>query len=151
MILLARFEKLLFCLPICDVAEVLRPLPIEPLSELPIFIKGISIIREVPVPVIDMGLLFGISSTQSPSRLIVLNLPERRVALTADEVIGIKEIEPTFLQDALPILGKVRSEIVSAIGVMDSRLLVTLKGGHIVSEEVWNKININFMAQRNLT
>jgi chemotaxis signal transduction protein len=52
-----RISKYSFAIPIEQVIEVMRPLPVETISGIPSFVSGLSVIRGSPVPVIDTGLL----------------------------------------------------------------------------------------------
>src|SRR5205809_310773 len=48
-------------LPLMHVIETMRPLPIEPMACALSFVRGISIIRGAPTPVVDLGALLGTS------------------------------------------------------------------------------------------
>src|SRR5579864_4751234 len=57
-------------LALSNVAEIMRPLPIAPLAGAPEIVRGLSVIRGAPVPVVDLGRLLG-SEAQSPSTRFV--------------------------------------------------------------------------------
>ena len=80
-------------LPLGDVIETMRPLPIAPLAELPTYILGISVVRGRPTPVIDLGLLFGSTVSRPPTRFVTVHAGPRRVALAVDDVRGIEVIK----------------------------------------------------------
>ena len=40
-------------IPLDHVAETMRPLPIEPVAGTPGFVRGVSVIRGAPTPVVD--------------------------------------------------------------------------------------------------
>jgi chemotaxis signal transduction protein len=44
----------LCAVPLSHVIEIMRPLPVEPISSVPSFVQGISIIRGIPTPVVDL-------------------------------------------------------------------------------------------------
>ena len=56
--LLCRAGRLL-ALPLENVVEVMRLLPVEPLPGMPSFIDGLCIIRGTPVPIVNAASLFG--------------------------------------------------------------------------------------------
>ena len=66
--------------PLQHVAETMRPLPIEPIAGTPGFVRGVSVIRGVPTPVVDLKALLE-NSENSPSygRFVALKLDDRRV------------------------------------------------------------------------
>ncbi len=43
--------------PLHHVAETMRPLPIEPVAGTPSFVRGVSVIRGMPTPVVDLKAL----------------------------------------------------------------------------------------------
>ena len=77
--LLIRGGGPVFALPLESVAEVMRPLPIEPLGGMPAFVLGVSVIRGLPTPVADLtGLVGGVSVP--PSRFVTVRANGRVVA-----------------------------------------------------------------------
>src|SRR5689334_8973004 len=65
-------------LPVGAVSEVMRPLPLMPLAGTAPFVRGLSTIRGEAVPVVDLGALFGDPGAEPPTRLVALQVAERR-------------------------------------------------------------------------
>lgn len=57
--LVFRAGALLCALRLDDVIETMRPLETHPLAGTPAFVRGISVLRGVPTPVIDVARLLG--------------------------------------------------------------------------------------------
>src|SRR3954465_12779131 len=57
--LVFRAGTMLCALRLDDVIETMRPLGIRPLAGTPPFVRGISIMRGVPAPVVDVARLVG--------------------------------------------------------------------------------------------
>jgi len=128
-------------LALSNVVEIMRPLPIEPLAGAPEIVRGLSIIRGAPVPVVDLGGLLG-SQVQSPStRLVMIRAGERLVALSVDAVLGIREIASSQLGDMPPLLRDAHAERVEAIGALDAELFLVLDAAHLVPDEVWKSLS----------
>src|SRR5258708_4244878 len=68
-------------LPVGHVAEIMRPLPVEPVFGAPEFVLGLAVIRGEPVPVCDAGKLLGVEGAQ-PGRFVAVFAGGRRVALS---------------------------------------------------------------------
>jgi purine-binding chemotaxis protein CheW len=135
-VLLCRVGPLVCGLPARLVSETLRPLPLEPLNGMPPFVDGLSIIRGAPVPVVDLARLLGKESGARRSRLVVMKMNERRIALAVDLVIGMGSVPSSAA--ALPsLLGQASAELVAAIGSLDTRLLVILETGLILTASAW--------------
>jgi purine-binding chemotaxis protein CheW len=130
--LVCRSGSLLLALPIGAVVEVMRPLPAEALAGAPDFVRGVSIVRGRPTPVVDAGLLvFGRAS--GAGRLVSLQCGGRGFGLLVDGVIGVRSL-PAAESDKPPLLRRVAAEIVSAIGLLDRELLLFLGTALVVPE-----------------
>lgn len=125
-------------LRISDVSEIMRPLPVEPLAGAPEIVRGLSIIRGAPVPVVDLAALLGVNSRGGCTRFVAVRAGERRVALSVDAVVGIRELAPSLLNEMPPLLREANNELVEAVGRLDSDLLLVLKAGKIVPDKVWD-------------
>lgn len=126
------------------VAETMRPLPIEAVSGTPAFVRGVSVIRGSPIPVVDMRALLG-SSEHGPNRadygrFVTLKLGERRVAVGVDAVVGLSDLDPARLSALPPLLQDVAADVIDAIGTRDAQLLVVLRAARIVPDEVWASV-----------
>jgi purine-binding chemotaxis protein CheW len=138
--LLCRAGSLVCGLSIESVAETMRPLPIEPISGMPELVSGLSIIRGAPLPVVDLARLLGDESNTRPGRFVVVKTDGRRLALAVSEVIGIRTLDATSLGGLPPLLRSARADLVSAIGSLDSALLLVLEGGRILPDSGWSEL-----------
>ena len=124
------------------VIEIMRPLPMEPFANAPGFVLGLALIRGVPVPVIDLAGLLGGGKSESAgaggiSRFVSLRADKRCVALAVDEVIDLRTLEASRLEDLPPLLAD-GSGALDAIGVLDSQLLLLLGTARMIPEESWS-------------
>jgi purine-binding chemotaxis protein CheW len=109
---------------------------VETIAGMPSFVRGLAVVRGVPIPVVDAGaLLSGVAS--HATRFVTVKTGSRRIALAVDAVVGVVEIPPGSLE-ALPLLFQDTSlDAISAIGTLDSDLLLVLQGTRLVPEELW--------------
>lgn len=127
-------------LTLSDVVEIMRPLPVEPLAGAPEAVRGLSIIRGAPVPVVDLATLLGDSGQSPCTRFVTIRAGERRIALSVDAVFGIREFAPSSLNDMPPLLRSARTDLIEAVGTLDAELLLALKAGRIVPDAVWDSL-----------
>jgi len=132
--LLFRIGRRLCALPIDAVVEMLRPLPLQVLPDAPDVVIGLAVIRGEPVPVLDLHEERPAHRTPE-SRLIVLHVANRRVALGADSVIGLRPLDHQRL-GPLPALLSENAATVEAIGTLDGELLAVLSAARLVPEHV---------------
>ena len=125
-VLVVRIDTRLAALPLRDVIETMRPLPVEGLPGTPPSVLGLSIIRGAAVPVLDLRLLLGLRAAPC-TRFVTTRLGERCVALAVDEVVGMRDIPTSSLESLPPLLGEAHSELVTSIAALDRELLMVLR------------------------
>lgn len=122
-------------IPLASVREIMRPLPIAAVANTPHFVLGLSIVRGISVPVVDLGALLGEASQgHAFGRFVRLELGARSVALAVERVNGVVEIAPATLASMPPLLSRAASELVDALALQDSALLLVLKTARLVSQ-----------------
>jgi purine-binding chemotaxis protein CheW len=131
--LLCRIGRRLCGLPLGNVVEAMRLLPIEPIADAPHFVIGLSLVRGAPVPVVDIGALFGEPESQ-PQRMVTLDAGGRQVALVAQAVLGVRSLGQEASNDLPPLLREAAGSLVSAVGTLDAELLLFLRTARIMPE-----------------
>jgi purine-binding chemotaxis protein CheW len=137
--LTCRVDRHLHAIPIEHVIEIMRVLPIETIAAAPDYVRGLCIIRGVPVPVVDVGVLIS-KRPASAGRLVVVKTGNRMVALQVDEVVGVTAYGAAIFNDLPPLLRDVAAETLAGIGTLDSELLLILRLTRIVPEELSTSI-----------
>ena len=124
--------------PLQHVAETMRPLPIEPIAGSPGFVRGVSVIRGLPTPVVDLKALLE-NSDNSPSygRFVTLKYDTRRVVTGVDSVVGLRNLDSAQLAELPPLLRDVTADLIESFGTLDAQLLLVLHAARIVPDEVW--------------
>ena len=121
-------------IPLASVREIMRPMPIARVAGAPHFVLGLSVIRGVSMPVVDLGALLGEASDSDEfGRFVRLELGARSVALAVRSVTGVVEIAPGSLGGMPPLLSRAASEVVEALALHDSALLLVLKTARLVA------------------
>lgn len=139
--LLCRCGVHLFALPLPNVVETMRPLPMRAIAGAPHYVQGMAIVRGVPVAVIDAGVLLGREVTRC-GRLVTVATGSRTIALAVEAVQGICTLGPEQLGELPPLLRNVASEMVAAIGTLDAELLFCLRVARIVPEDVLARLGV---------
>ena len=138
--LLCRIGSRIGALSLNDVREVMRPLPIEPLTGAPPFVLGLAVVRGSPTPVIDAGRLLGPIGLPSPARFVSLRLGERTAALAVDAVLDVRTLGKGSVADIPPLLRDAGNDVASSIGALDTELLLVLKAARLIPESLWDAI-----------
>lgn len=138
--LLCRAARRFCALPLDAVVETMRPLPVAPVAGAPVFVSGIAIVRGVGLPVVNTAALLG-SPESTPGRFVTVRVDEaRHVVFAVEAVVGVRTFAPDSFSALPPLLASAGSELVSAIGTLDSELLVVLNRTLVVPDEVWSAL-----------
>ncbi|GID28581.1 chemotaxis protein CheW [Paractinoplanes brasiliensis] len=134
--LVFRAGPLLCALRLEEVIETMRPLETRTLAGTPAFVRGITVLRGVPAPVIDVSRLLG-GGPGEAERYLAVRTRRGAVALATGEVLGIRtvEAEPTGGHPAL--LGGGNTRLVAGVGTLGAEPLLLLQSMRAVPDEVW--------------
>ena len=137
MSLVFRAGTLLCALYLDEVIETMRPLATRPLAGTPPFVRGISIMRGVPTPVVDVARLLG-GGQADIERFVAVRAERGPVAFATGGVLGIRPAAaggPATRHTAL--LGGASSTLVAGVATIDAEPLLLLQSMRAVPDEVW--------------
>src|SRR5512146_3318814 len=97
--LIVRVGAQVYALSLTEVVKVMRALPVSPLVGAPDCVRGLSLIRGSPSPVVDFGKLLTNEKQTQSTRFVTVRAGQRTVALAVDVVVGICELAPALLRD----------------------------------------------------
>src|SRR5262249_26165022 len=132
--------------PLGHVIETMRALPIEAISGAPPFVLGVTIIRGIPTPVVDLASVLGASLEREGERFVTVRAGNRQVALLVNAVLGIRDFASfTTTQELPPLLQGAPQDVIDRVGVLDERFLLVLREGWKVKDEVWRAMTAQEM------
>jgi purine-binding chemotaxis protein CheW len=134
--LVFRAGSLLCALRLDEVVETMRPLDIRELAGTPAFVRGISIMRGVPAPVIDVARLLG-GAQAEVARFVAVRTRGGPVALATGPVLGIRPAVAEAADQHDVLLSGASRQLVSGFGTIDGEPLLLLTSMRLVPDEVW--------------
>lgn len=137
---MCRVGDRLCALPLAEVVETMRPLPVEAVAGAPGYVPGVAIIRGHALPVIDLGALLGAGGART-GRFVTLRVADRQVALAVDDVVGVRVLPSAVMAALPPLLRSADPDAVSSMSALDSELLVRLDGARVVPAAMWDEID----------
>jgi purine-binding chemotaxis protein CheW len=137
--LLCRVQTHWCALPLRHVIETMRRLPTAPIPGAPSFVDGLAIIRGGPVPVVDLSRLLGVASAQ-PMRFVCIRTERGRIALAVDHVEGVRAVPSESLHMLPPLLQCVDSQVIAAIGILDTQLLLVMQFARLMPDDFWDSV-----------
>jgi len=132
-------------LPLEYVIETMRPLPIETIAGVPSFVQGVCIIRGIPTPVVDLGVLLG-APGGAVNRFVTVRLGDKQVALRVGAVLGIHHLDDATMQGLPPVLKDASNDIIEALGTLDAQILIVLRATWEVPDDVWHALEAREMS-----
>lgn len=138
-LLVVRAHSLSCAFPVEAVSEITRALPLRGLARGPAYLRGASLIRGQPTPIIDLAVLLGGEALARPARYVVLraNSP---VAVAVDAVSGVRVTRRDSL-GALPrLLNFAGGEHVRSLLSLDGDLVPVIASAFVLPAEVWNEV-----------
>lgn len=128
--LLCRVRSTLCALPIDQVIEIMRPLPVNPIARAPHGVLGMCVIRGEAVPVVDLARLL-LGEVGEPTRFVSVRAGERRIALAVDGVPGTLELSAPQVAQVPALLARA-SAAVEAITTLDKTLLLLFESSRVL-------------------
>jgi purine-binding chemotaxis protein CheW len=118
----------------------MRPLPVEPIPGVPSFVQGVSVIRGIPTPVVDLGAVLG-SPSERTERFVTIRVGEKQVALSVNAVLGVRDLDTIMtIRELPPLLQRALKDVVEMIGTLDEQVLLVLQTGWELPDEVWQAL-----------
>ena len=121
-----------FALPMANVIETMRMLPVEAVSGPPRLVCGLSIIRGAAVPVIDTARLFDDESARY-ERLVTVRAGKRTVAFAASAVLGVQRIPDSEHEELPPLMRD--AEAIAATTRLDEELVFLLRAARALPHD----------------
>ena len=137
--LVFRAGSLLCALPLEEVVETMRPLATRPLAGSPPWVRGLSIMRGVPAPVIDVARLLA-GEQAAVCRFVAVRTEHGPLALATGEVLGIRTTVAGGAADGRAALltgAGAAQRLVAGFATIDAEPLLLLQGMRVVPDEVW--------------
>ena len=139
--LVVRTANHVCALPLAHLIETMRQLPMESLAGVPIFVRGVSIIRGIATPVVDSGVLLG-EIPCSAERFVTIRSGDKQVALAVDAVLGVREIEFSAIPEVPPLLRRAPQDLIETMSALDGQFLAVLRSGWELPDEVWQALTV---------
>jgi purine-binding chemotaxis protein CheW len=130
--LLCRVRTSLCALPLAQIVEVMRPLPLIPLAQAPECVLGMCVMRGVAVPVVDAARCV-LGQPGEPGRFVSVRAGERRMALAVDAVLGALDLTEERIAEVPSLLASA-SAAVQAVATLDREFLMLLQAGRVMPE-----------------
>ena len=127
-----------FGLDIRFVREINRLMEVTPIPTAPAYVEGIMNLRGAVVPVVSLGLRFGLekSETTKDSRIVIIESNHNLLGLVVDEVSEVLRLPSSDVESADNMAtGGVNVDFIEGVGKVDGRLILLLAPDKLFSDE----------------
>lgn len=127
----------LFCaLPLDEVVETMRPLVTRPLAGTPPYVRGLTILRGAPTPVIDVTRLLTGSEAEI-ERYVAVRAGRGPIACATGPVLGVQKVRVAPPEGPAALFTGVSKALIAAVGTIGTEPLLLLHSVRAVPDEVW--------------
>ncbi|MFC7531056.1 chemotaxis protein CheW [Actinoplanes sp. GCM10030250] len=127
----------LFCaLPLDEVVETMRPLETRLLAGTPPYVRGLTILRGAPAPVIDVTRLLT-GRDGEIDRYVAVRAGRGLVACGTGPVLGVQQIHVEPPDGPAALFTGVSKALIAAVGTFGTDPLLLLHSIGTVPDEVW--------------
>lgn len=137
-----------FALDIQYVREINRLTEVTTIPTAPEFVEGIMNLRGIVIPVVNLGLRFGLdrSEVSKDSRIVVIEADSHVMGLVVDEVSEVLRLSEDEIEPATNMAtGGVAVDFIEGVGKVNERLILLLSPGKLFTEE--EKVALDDLAQ----
>ncbi|OHZ04307.1 chemotaxis protein CheW [Salinicola sp. MIT1003] len=126
-----------YAVDILKVQEIRGYENVTRIANVPEFIKGVTNLRGVIVPIIDLRLKFHLDKVEYDGQtvVIVVNVDDRIVGIVVDGVSDVMSLSPDQIKPAPEFGVTLSSDYLSGIGSLDDRMLVLVDIEKLLTHE----------------
>ncbi len=127
-----------FGVPISEVREIVRLVPITPVPRTPAFIEGVVNLRGQILAVVDLARRLNLpaSARSDKTRIIVIEVEDHTVGMIVDEVTEVLRLSSDNIDRTPEIIStEVHQEYLQGVGKLGERLLILIDLAKIFSAE----------------
>ena len=126
-----------YAIDILKVQEIRGYENVTRIANAPEFIKGVTNLRGVIVPIVDLRIKFDLEKVEYDDQtvVIVVNISERIVGVVVDSVSDVMTLTPEQIKPAPEFGVTLSSEFLSGLGSLEDRMLVLVDIEKLLNSE----------------
>jgi len=119
------------------VFEIIRMENITKIPRTPEFVEGVINLRGRIIPVIDLGLRFGLGQSQrtQASRIIIVEVSGQKIGMIVDSVQEVLRVPAASIEPPPPVVNGIDAAYLRGIAILEARLVILLDQNKILFED----------------
>ena len=124
-------------LDISTVESIIKMQSITKMPQAPFYVEGITNLRGVVVPVMDLRRRFGLPPQEQTkdTRIVVVNMNNLKVGMIVDGVSQVQHIQDDTIEPPPPMVTTINSAFIKGIAKLENRLVILLDLSKVLSVE----------------
>ncbi len=124
-------------LDISTVEGIIKMQSITRMPQAPFYVEGITNLRGVVVPVMDLRRRFGLPPQEQTkdTRIVVVYMNTVKVGMIVDGVSQVQRIQDDIIEPPPPMVTTINSAFINGIAKLDSQLVILLDLSKVLSVE----------------
>jgi purine-binding chemotaxis protein CheW len=125
-VVIFRVGNELYGVDIASVESIIKMQAITAVPHAPQFVEGVTNLRGIILPVIDLRKRFGLSQVEETkdSRIIVVAMDGTKLGMVVDAVSEVLSIPEGTVEPPSPLVSTVDTAFISGIAKLDGRLVI---------------------------
>jgi purine-binding chemotaxis protein CheW len=115
-----------FGVDIYQVVEILNPLKLHRVPEVPEFIAGVINLRGEVIPIISIRKRFGIEDKSDRERILIIMIEDEKIGLLVDDVVEIMDLSEKKISKPSKLFKGFRSEFIGGIAEISGERVIIL-------------------------
>ncbi len=129
---------------IAAVESIIKMQTITQLPQAPYYVKGVTNLRGMVLPVIDLRLRFGLEAQEvnRQTRIIIVTMGNVKVGVVVDGVSEVLRVQDNTIGALPPMVSTVNSAFLKGIVRLEDRLIILLELGKVLDLEEQQSLEV---------
>jgi len=123
-----RLKEQTFAVHVQQIVSIERALSLTEIPRTPGFMKGVTEMRGVMTPIIDLRerLNLGGVDITDQTRTLVVQVDEMQIGMVVDQATEVKDIPASFIKSAPKLVGEIKDTFLLGVATIDDELILLL-------------------------
>jgi purine-binding chemotaxis protein CheW len=128
---------------ISTVEGIIKMQAITKMPQAPSFVEGITNMRGMVMPVIDLRKRFGLATKEvdKDTRIVVVFMDDKKIGMIVDAVSEVLRVSDEIIEPPPPMVTTVNSAFIKGIAKLDDRLVILLDLDRVLTVEEKTELN----------
>lgn len=126
--ILFNLEEQTFAVHVQQIISIERSLELTQIPKTPKFMKGVTELRGVMTPIIDLRerMELGDVENSDQTRILVVQVDEMQIGMLVDQATEVKDIPASLIKQPPKLVGQIKDTFLLGVATIDDELILLL-------------------------